>query len=135
MQATVTDVMTTNVVTVRKDTPSGPHRAAPHIEGVVAVRPAQLPAARARNLARCLKEAHMYPYLALSVGPYPNSALSAGELAIIAVVPLLALAAWLILVFVAAREPRRRGAAGITSLPQPPRAQEQQRAEPEHKAA
>jgi hypothetical protein len=38
MQATVTDVMTANVVAVRKDTPSGPHRAARHIEGVMAVR-------------------------------------------------------------------------------------------------
>jgi hypothetical protein len=38
MQATVTDVMTTNVAAVRKDMPSGPHRAARHIEGVVAVR-------------------------------------------------------------------------------------------------
>jgi hypothetical protein len=48
---------------------------------------------------------------------------------------VLALTAWLILVFVAAREPRRRGAAGITSLPQQPRAQEQQPAEPGRKAA
>ncbi len=49
--------------------------------------------------------------------------------------PVLALAAWLILVFVAAREPRRRGAAGITSLPQQPPAHEQQREAPERKAA
>jgi hypothetical protein len=50
---------------------------------------------------------------------YPNSALSAGELAIIAVVPLLCLAIWLIAVFVAARDPRRRGSsAGTASLPQ-----------------
>jgi hypothetical protein len=34
----------------------------------------------------------MYPYLA-SVSPYPNSALSAGQLALTAVVPALALAA------------------------------------------
>jgi hypothetical protein len=52
---------------------------------------------------------------------YPNSALSAGQLAIIVVVPLLCLAIWLIGVFVAAREPRRRDSgAGITSLPQHP---------------
>jgi hypothetical protein len=38
MQATMPDVMTTNVVAVRKDTPSGPHRAARHIEGIVPVR-------------------------------------------------------------------------------------------------
>jgi hypothetical protein len=77
----------------------------------------------------------MYPYLLLSVSPYPNSALSAGELAIIAVIPVLALAAWLILVFAADRQPRHRGAAGITSLPQQPPAQEQEREQPERKAA
>ena len=77
----------------------------------------------------------MYPYLEFSIGPYPNSALSAGQLAIIAVVPVLSLAAWLIAVFVANREPRRRGAAGTTSLSQQPRAQEQEREQPEGKAA
>ena len=77
----------------------------------------------------------MYPYLALSVGPYPNSALSAGQLAIIAIVPVLLLAAWLIFVFVADRGPRHRGAAGTTSLPQQPRAQELEREQPERKAA
>jgi hypothetical protein len=52
---------------------------------------------------------------------YPNSALSAGQLAIIAVVPVLCLAFWLIGVFVAAREPRRReSGAGMASLPQQP---------------
>ena len=35
----------------------------------------------------------MYPYLALSVSPYPNSALFAGQLVIIAVVPVLSQAA------------------------------------------
>ena len=50
---------------------------------------------------------------------YPNSALSAGQLAIIAVVAVLALAIWIIGVFVAAREPRRRGSgAGTASTPQ-----------------
>jgi len=77
----------------------------------------------------------MYPYLALSVSPYPNSALSAGQLALIAIVPVLALAAWLILVFVADRQPRHRGAAGSQSLPQQPPAQEQQGEQPERKAA
>jgi hypothetical protein len=49
----------------------------------------------------------------------PNSALSAGQLTIIAVVPLLTLAFWLISVFVAAREPRRRDSgAGTATLPQ-----------------
>jgi hypothetical protein len=57
---------------------------------------------------------------------YPNSALSAGQLAIIAVVATLSLAVWLTSVFVAAREPRHRGSnAGMTSLPQhPPGTQE-----------
>jgi hypothetical protein len=51
---------------------------------------------------------------------YPNSALSAGQLAIIAVVAALCLAIWIGGVFVAAREPRRRDRAGTASLPQPP---------------
>jgi hypothetical protein len=67
------------------------------------------------------------PVPPLSVSPYPNSALSAGRLAIIAIVPVLSLAAWLIAVFVANREPRRRGAAGTTSPLQQSRAQEQER--------
>jgi hypothetical protein len=50
---------------------------------------------------------------------YPNSAPSAGQLAIIAVVPVLALTFWLIGVFVAAREPRHRDSgAGTASRPQ-----------------
>jgi hypothetical protein len=50
---------------------------------------------------------------------YPNSALSAGQLALIAVVPVLCLAIWLVGVFVAARDPRRReSSAGTASLPQ-----------------
>ena len=63
---------------------------------------------------------------------YPNSALSAGQLAVIAVVPVLCLAIWLIGVFVAAREPRRRDSgAGTASLPQHPANAE----EPKRKAA
>jgi hypothetical protein len=94
------------------------------------------PAARVLESGR-QKEVHMYPYLALSVSPYPNSALSAGQLALIAIVPVLALAAWLILVFVADRQPRHHGAAGTGSLPQQPGAQEQEqeREQPERKAA
>jgi hypothetical protein len=62
----------------------------------------------------------------------PNSALSAGQLAIIAVVPVLMLAIWLISVFVAAREPRRRDSgAGTASLPQ----QLPDAEEPQQKAA
>jgi len=55
---------------------------------------------------------------ALSVSPYPNSALSAGQFAAIAAVVLLALAAWLILVFAADRQPRHPAAAGTASPPQ-----------------
>jgi predicted permease len=62
---------------------------------------------------------------------YPNSALSAGQLALIAVVAVLCLAIWLISVFVAARQPRRDRAAGQAALPQHRAAAE----EPERKAA
>jgi hypothetical protein len=78
----------------------------------------------------------MHPYLAFSVGPYPNSALSAGQLALIAVISVLLVFASIIAPFVAAREPRHRGAAGTTTLPQQqPRASEQGYEQPEHKAA
>lgn len=76
----------------------------------------------------------MYANL-LSVSPYPSSALSAGQLAIIAVVPVLTLVAWLLLVYAADRQPRHRGAAGTTSLPPQPQAGEQERGQPERKAA
>lgn len=50
---------------------------------------------------------------------YPNPALSAGQLALIAVVAVLGVAIWLTGVFVAAREPRRRDhAASTASLPE-----------------
>jgi hypothetical protein len=63
---------------------------------------------------------------------YPDSALSAGQLAIIAVVPVLCLAIWLIGVFVVARDPRRRASgAGTASLPQHPADMD----EPQRKAA
>ena len=42
---------------------------------------------------------------------YPNSALSAGQLAVMAVVAVVLLAAWLISVFLAARQPRGASAA------------------------
>jgi hypothetical protein len=45
---------------------------------------------------------------------YPNTALSAWELAIMAVVPVTALAGWLAAIFLAAREPRRDLAAAIS---------------------
>jgi hypothetical protein len=54
----------------------------------------------------------MHPYLAFSVGPDPNSALSAGQLALIAVISVLLLFASIIAPFVVAREPRHYGAAG-----------------------
>lgn len=63
---------------------------------------------------------------------YPNSALSAGQMALVAVVAVLSLAIWLTAVFVAARDPRRReGAAQATSLPQ----RESETQEPHGKAA
>jgi uncharacterized membrane protein len=42
---------------------------------------------------------------------YPNNALSAGQLAIMAVVAVVSLAAWLTLVMLAARQPRSTSAA------------------------
>ena len=42
---------------------------------------------------------------------YPNSALSAGQLVVMAVVVAVSLATWLILVFLAARQPRGTSAA------------------------
>ena len=77
----------------------------------------------------------MYPYSLLSIGPYPSSALSAGHLVIIVVIPVLALAIWLIGVFVAAREPRHSGAVGTTSLPRLSQEQEPKHTEPERRAA
>ena len=77
----------------------------------------------------------MYLDSLLSVSPYPDSALSAGQLAIIAIVPVLMLAAWLVLMFAADRQPRHRGAAGTTPLPRQLPAGEKEREEPAHKAA
>jgi hypothetical protein len=51
----------------------------------------------------------------MPVMSYPNSALSAWQLAIIAVVAVTALAVWLTAVYLAAREPRSRDHAAITS--------------------
>jgi hypothetical protein len=45
----------------------------------------------------------------------PNSALAAWQLAIMAVVPVAALAAWLSAIFLAAREPRGRAQASAAS--------------------
>jgi hypothetical protein len=42
---------------------------------------------------------------------YPDSVLSAAQLAVMAVVAVVSLAAWLILVFLAARQPRSTSAA------------------------
>jgi hypothetical protein len=53
---------------------------------------------------------------------YPNSALSAGQLALIAVVATVCLAIWIGSVFIAGREPRRESGAGTASLPQHPAA-------------
>ncbi len=48
---------------------------------------------------------------------YPDSALSAGQLAIMAVVITASLAAWLIAVFLAARQPRGTSAATSAAPP------------------
>ena len=45
----------------------------------------------------------------------PNSALSVWQLAIMTVVPVAALATWLIAIFLAAREPRGRAQAAAAS--------------------
>jgi len=50
---------------------------------------------------------------------YPNSALSAWQLAVIAVVAVAALAGWLISVFLAAREPGRQDLAVAGSPVEP----------------
>jgi hypothetical protein len=47
---------------------------------------------------------------------YPNSNISAGEMAIIAVVTAMCLAAWIVSVFIAARPPRRNQHAAATPL-------------------
>ena len=62
---------------------------------------------------------------------YPNSDLSAGTLAIIAVVAVACLVIWIGGVFVAAREPPRDSGTGAASLPQHPAATE----EPQRRAA
>lgn len=63
---------------------------------------------------------------------YPNSALSAGQLALIAIVAAVGIAIWIGGVFVAARDPRRRETgAGTTSAPQRPASTD----EPARKAA
>ena len=46
---------------------------------------------------------------------YPNPALSAWQMAIMAVVPVVALAAWLITIYVVAREPRGQDLAAAGS--------------------
>jgi hypothetical protein len=46
---------------------------------------------------------------------YPNSALSAWQLALMAVVPVAALVVWLTAIFLAAREPRGRAQGVVAS--------------------
>jgi hypothetical protein len=46
---------------------------------------------------------------------YPNSALSAGQLALIAVVAVIGVTIWIGSVFLAAREPRRRKSSAETA--------------------
>jgi hypothetical protein len=65
-----------------------------------------------------------------SVSPYPNTALAAWQLALIAVVALGGVAAWLGAVFFAAREPRARGHAAVPQSPAEPAEVSQSPAEP-----
>jgi hypothetical protein len=51
--------------------------------------------------------------------PYPNTALSAWQLAVIAIVAVATLAAWIAAVFLAAREPAPRSTAA-TGTPESP---------------
>ncbi len=50
---------------------------------------------------------------------YPNPALPAWQMAIMAVVPVVALAVWLIAIFLAAREPGRQDLAAAGSADEP----------------
>ena len=52
--------------------------------------------------------------------PYPNTVLSAWQLAVIALVPVAALTAWLVAIFLAARPSRRADQAALTSHPARP---------------
>ena len=79
-----------------------------------------------------------------SVSPYPQTALAAWQLALIAVVAISGVAAWLGAVFYAAREPKARDHAAASGAPAqdlaatPPAAAAApgQRADtPEHRAA
>jgi hypothetical protein len=55
-----------------------------------------------------------------AVSPYPNSVLAAWQLALIAIVALGGVAAWLGAVFYAAREPRSRDHAAASHSPAAP---------------
>ena len=55
-----------------------------------------------------------------SVSPYPHTALAAWQLALIAIVALGGVAAWLGAVFYAAREPRSRDHAAASHSPAAP---------------
>ncbi len=50
---------------------------------------------------------------------YPNVALSAWQMTLMAVVPVVAMAVWLIAIYVAAREPSRRDLAAAGSPAEP----------------
>jgi len=66
---------------------------------------------------------------------YPNSNISAGEMAIIAVVVALCLAAWIGSVFIAARQPRRQQNAAAAPLGQAPASTGPAAEAPERRAA
>ena len=80
----------------------------------------------------------MHPYQVLSAGPYPNSSLSAGQIADLAVYQEMSMEPTLILEIVAAREPRHADTAETAetaSLPQQPGTRELEHERPERTAA
>jgi cytoskeletal protein RodZ len=66
---------------------------------------------------------------------YPNSALPTWQIVMIAVVVIAALAAWLLLVYSAAREPRTREVQPAAESPPTPTARPEEPAKPEREVA
>jgi hypothetical protein len=57
------------------------------------------------------------PYASFYASAYPNSDISAGAMAAIAIVMVAVLACWLVMVYVAAREPRKPRLTGQQAEP------------------
>jgi len=71
----------------------------------------------------------------LYASAYPNSDISAGAMAAIAIVAVAALACWLVMVYVAAREPRKPRLTGQQAEPGTTVAAPGDLAEDKHKEA